>query len=131
MKEAILNKIEKIKKKPEHIRRRYAIICTAISMVFVLIVWAISIRVQTSTMSQTNINQDQLDVLNELGTQKKSLEDTANSIKDMTNQIPESSNSPQIEMPDGQTPKPTDNPQKNIPNEQNPSSNNSQEGFGQ
>jgi hypothetical protein len=95
MKASIIKKIEEIKKKPEHIRKRYAVVCTAIAMFFVLIVWVVSIKVQNSASDKAILNQEQLDVLDELGQQKKSLEDTAGQIKDTVNQMPNPSEMPQ------------------------------------
>ena len=41
---SIYDKIEQIRQKPEHIRVRYVWICVAISMVFVLGIWVLSLN---------------------------------------------------------------------------------------
>ena len=46
----IQEKIEEIKKKPEHIRVRYAWFLTAICMFFVLLIWEVSFRMNMESI---------------------------------------------------------------------------------
>jgi len=75
----LMNKIEKIRKQPENVRRRYAFIWAAISMVFIVIIWFVSLSgAQPPVKEEEKIRQDQL--YQEMGSQKKSLQD---SLKEM------------------------------------------------
>jgi hypothetical protein len=48
----LYEKIEEIRAKPEHVRVRYVWAMVAISMLFVLLIWAFSIGSQSGTKSQ-------------------------------------------------------------------------------
>ena len=53
MARGLWGKIEWIREQPEHIRKRYALLCLAVSMVFILGVWLLSLK-----SSFRNIGQD-------------------------------------------------------------------------
>jgi hypothetical protein len=78
-------KIDEIRQKPERIRKRYAFFCTAVSMVFVLLIWAISLasqRVDTSGLNSIS----QSETWQQFGEQKKSLEDITTKTKNSVQQ---------------------------------------------
>jgi hypothetical protein len=54
----LYEKIEEIRAKPEHIRVRYVWAMVAISMFFVLLIWAFSISSQSGTKSQPSSSND-------------------------------------------------------------------------
>lgn len=41
---ALFEKIEQIRKEPEHIRKRYVIICLSVAMVFIIGIWLLSLK---------------------------------------------------------------------------------------
>lgn len=41
---SFFEKIEKIRREPEHIRKRYVIICLSLTMVFIVGIWFLSLR---------------------------------------------------------------------------------------
>ena len=78
----ILNKIEEIRQKPEYIRRRYAWGLTVFSMLFILLVWFISISSQTQVKKDETLTEEQKAVLEEFQSQKESIKDAAGDLKD-------------------------------------------------
>lgn len=74
------DKIEEIRRKPEHIRIRYVWACVSVSMVFVIAIWIISIAVQNKKSNPSEIIPDQ-QILNQFQDQKKSLEDVTSQMK--------------------------------------------------
>jgi hypothetical protein len=46
----IQEKLEEIKKQPEHIRMRYVIAFVSVSMFFVLVIWAVSLKQKFKTI---------------------------------------------------------------------------------
>lgn len=78
----ILDKIEEIRKKPEHIRLRYAWFFTAISMFMIILIWALSLKSQLPDPNNQPLTQQQENILNEFQDQKKSLKEAADGIKD-------------------------------------------------
>lgn len=77
----ISKKIEEIRRKPEHIRLRYAWLCVGVSMVFILIVWFFSLsagKLERKT-PQTAVEQKQ--IFDQLQEEKKSLEDATRNMK--------------------------------------------------
>jgi hypothetical protein len=75
----LVNKIEKVRQKPEDVRKKYAVLWAGISMIFIVAIWFISMRgAQPPKPDEEKIRQDQL--YQEIGGQKKSLED---SLKEM------------------------------------------------
>jgi uncharacterized protein YlxW (UPF0749 family) len=79
------DKIEEIRKKPEHIRIRYVWMWVGISMVFIIAIWIVSIVAQnrkTETIDNTSNQQ----LLEQFQNQKKSLEDTTKQMKNSLDQ---------------------------------------------
>ncbi len=76
------SKIEEIRRKPEHIRRRYVIILVAICMVFVIIFWIFSLDIN---WRDSRSNQTEDNFINELNDNKQSIKEELgemNEIKD-------------------------------------------------
>lgn len=80
----ISDKIEQIRKKPEHIRIRYVWGCVAASMVLIVVIWFFSI----AAMLKKEMPQNDGDSLNELKTQLSNINQQAPSLKDIGNQLP-------------------------------------------
>ena len=80
MLEGINNKIEEIRKKPEHVRLRYIWILVSVVMVFVIIVWVFSLQESFSQIRASNIPVP--DFKNQLQDAGKSMP----SLKDLMNQ---------------------------------------------
>ncbi len=76
---SIQEKLEEIKKQPEHIRMRYVIGCVVISMIFVFVVWFVSLKqnfehIKESPLMQNATNNNSFDnAVKELKDQKDSL----------------------------------------------------------
>lgn len=70
-------KLEKIRQKPEHIKRRYTYIAVIISMFFILLLWFFSLA---DTIEKADLIRKQ-NVFEESRTQKKSLKDATDDIK--------------------------------------------------
>lgn len=75
---SLQDKIEEIRKKPEHIRLRYVWVLTVISAFFIIIIWILSISFSGKNKTSEPI---QGEVLQELSNQGKSLKDAANGLK--------------------------------------------------
>jgi len=52
---SLQEKIEEIRRKPEHIRLRYAIVCVAAAMVLIIAVWLLSVKQHFSGMSRPEV----------------------------------------------------------------------------
>lgn len=76
----INDKIEEIRRKPEHIRIRYVWMWVAISMVFVIAIWIVSIVAQNKKNSASEMTPDP-QILEQFKDQKKSLEDVTGQMK--------------------------------------------------
>jgi hypothetical protein len=72
----IQDKIEEIRRKPEHIRIRYVWMWVGISMVFIIAIWIISIAAQNKKPDASNQQ-----LMEQFQDQKKSIEDTAGQVK--------------------------------------------------
>ncbi len=74
----IMDKVEEIRKKPEHIRVRYAWFFVAISMIFVITIWifSISASLQEKQDSSAESGSPSSDILNEFEQGKSSFENT-------------------------------------------------------
>lgn len=72
-------KIEEIRRKPEHIRIRYVWMWVGISMVFVLAIWLASLSAQNRKPEISGASSQQL--FEQFQSQKKSIEDTTNQAK--------------------------------------------------
>lgn len=84
-----MERIEKIRKKPEHIRRSYVFFSVAICMFFILLIWFFSFS------DNENIQNNSLEApadlrksFNELNQQKQSTQNTLNDIRKNIEQIP-------------------------------------------
>jgi hypothetical protein len=87
---SIQDKIDHIRQQPEHIRLRWAWGLTAVSMIFIVAIWLYSIRVEVSQMNAPQLTDDQKNILNGFGEQKKSIEDATSQIKGALNNPPAS-----------------------------------------
>ena len=81
----IQDKIEEIRRKPEHIRLRYVWAMTAASALLIIIIWAISFQGRTEEKDNASfpISKEQKDVINQLKEQKKSIQDAAGQMKNV------------------------------------------------
>jgi len=82
----IFNKIDEIRKQPDHIRLRWAWGLTAVGMFFIVIIWMISFSAQISSLKSeekpvNNINNGS--AMQELSAQKKSIEDATSQLKNV------------------------------------------------
>ena len=83
----IQDKIEEIRRKPEHIRLRYVWAMTAASAILIIIIWAVSFQGQPEEKDNASfsISEEQKEVINNLKEQKKSIQDAAGQMKDVLN----------------------------------------------
>jgi hypothetical protein len=79
----LLDKIEEIRNQPEHIRLRWAWGLTVSAMVLIVIIWMISFSAQKSESDEKNLNNNE--IIQELSTQKQSIKDATNQIKNGLN----------------------------------------------
>ncbi|KKP80187.1 MAG: hypothetical protein A2271_03815 [Candidatus Moranbacteria bacterium RIFOXYA12_FULL_35_19] len=80
----IFDKIEEIRRQPEHVRLRWAWGLTAFGMVFILIIWMISFSAQfenTDDLEKENILNSQ--VIEDLSVQKESIQDATKQMKSL------------------------------------------------
>ncbi|MFA4817729.1 MAG: hypothetical protein WC608_03370 [Parcubacteria group bacterium] len=83
---SLQNKIEEIRRKPEHIRLRYVWAMVAISMFFIIIIWFFSLKnSQTQTASPLN-SVDTSAITEQFNTGKQSLENASEGFKNTLNQ---------------------------------------------
>ena len=99
----IQNRLEKIRRQPEHIRLRWAWGLTAVCMVFIIVIWGFSLVKQNSQISMPQLTGDQENTLNALGQQGQSLENSAGQLNGAVRSQPQSqdnaSNSAQLPSP--------------------------------
>lgn len=89
----IFNKIEDIRKQPEHIRIRWVWGLTFASMILVVIIWMLSIAsMRDSSSGQNNSDQGQ-ELFNEFKNQGESIRDASGQIKSILEQGEELQNS--------------------------------------
>lgn len=84
----IFDKIDHIRQKPEHIRVRFVWLCVAISMVFVLIFWVISLKSQPQTTAPDEVITQ--DLKSQLDQQKQTLENIGKGYQNSKAQINDS-----------------------------------------
>lgn len=81
------DKIEEIRQKPEHIRLRYVYALTAVSALFIIIIWFFSIKAR---MAEAPSSTDDGVITHSITEGKKSIEDATlemkNSLKNAQNQ---------------------------------------------
>ena len=75
----IQEKIEEIRRKPEHVREKYVWIAVAISMVIIFITWLISVRANFIRSSQENPNLDIQKSINEISNSTQNREGESSS----------------------------------------------------
>lgn len=79
----LAEKLEEIRKKPEHIRLRYVWFFVSISMAFVLAIWIFSMKAGIKqNAGNGNSLGDLSGVVNQIDQQKDSLQDSLDSMKD-------------------------------------------------
>ncbi|HRY82487.1 MAG TPA: hypothetical protein P5232_02200 [Candidatus Moranbacteria bacterium] len=79
---SIFDKVEEIRKQPEHIRLRWAWGLTAIGMAVIIIIWMISLSAQISSMNEKEVSEKKNKVMvEEFSQQKKSIEDATKQMK--------------------------------------------------
>jgi len=84
-------KIEEIKRKPEHVRLRYVWFFVSVSMVVVISIWILSIKADVgnvnSEISEMRSTNDLDDVSKKIGEQKEMLQSAFESSKEMANDV--------------------------------------------
>lgn len=79
------DKIDEIRRKPEHIRIRYVWMCVAVSMVLIIVIWIISLVAQNKQKNSADaLSKQQL--MEQFKDQKKSIEDVTGQMKDLQGQ---------------------------------------------
>jgi len=81
----LMGKIENIREKPEHIRRRYVLFFVSISMVFIIAIWFVSFGGDAGIVQSSKINQseDLRDITNQFNSQKESMRATVDGVKNV------------------------------------------------
>ena len=77
----LVDKIEEIKRKPEHIRLRYVYFFVAISMIGVLIIWFFSLSNRSNNTANVLPANDLTDITGQFNEQKNSLQSTINDVR--------------------------------------------------
>ena len=116
-------KIEEIKRQPEHIRLRYVWFFVAVSMVAVVAIWILSIKANVGNVSSeiTNMRSasDLNDVSEKVGEQKEMLQSVFENGKEAVNGVAEKTQSPEVSNNNLES-KTADAPEKseisNVPN---------------
>lgn len=78
----IAEKLEEIRKQPEHIRMRYLLACVFVCMVFVFFLWIVSLRQNFENMKNGNgaqkvtVPEDLQKAVKEMEQQSKEIKDT-------------------------------------------------------
>jgi hypothetical protein len=101
----IIEKVEEIRKKPEHIRMRYVWFFVAVSMVFVIALWIISLNVsqKESQFVPTDSNLFNSNIIDQFGEQKKVFDETQKEVKDSLSNLEKAApSSPQSAGQDNQ-----------------------------
>jgi hypothetical protein len=83
------DKIEEIRKKPEHIRLRWAWGLTAVCMLLVIFIWFLSIRSQREIQSEKPLFGEQQNIIDQFNMQKQSIKDTADGMKKVLESQPQ------------------------------------------
>ena len=84
---SIQSKINEIRRKPEHIRIRYAWALAAIGTFFVVIIWFISLNAQRETTQEPVFTDDQFKSLDQLGNQTQSIREQTQQMKNAFDQM--------------------------------------------
>lgn len=81
----IYDKLEEIRKKPEHIRRRYVWAMVTISMFFVVMIWFFSLKSGQTAESTLTQQLDNSGVTEQLNVGKQNFQDIKDSIGGINN----------------------------------------------
>jgi hypothetical protein len=92
---SIQDKINDIRRKPEHIRMRYVLGCTAFSMIFVLAIWVFSL-ISGRSGADNDPDPSQAELFQNLTDQKKSMEAAAGQMKDTLDVVKEKAQQEEI-----------------------------------
>jgi hypothetical protein len=95
----IQNKIDEIRRKPEHIRIRYAWGCAACVTFLVIIIWIVSLTAKNSQDEITNqeiFTQEQMKPIDDLKTSGQDLKNATEKLQDAANSA---QNQPKIGNP--------------------------------
>lgn len=92
----IIDKIEQIRQKPEHIRMRYVWICVLVSMLFVLGIWVISFKAnqQNNQNSAEQVGSDE--IFNQFQEQKESLKNVTEGFQKSLQQSQDANQTPSV-----------------------------------
>ena len=83
----LYDKLEEIRKKPEHIRLRYVWAMVTISMIFILAIWFFSLKSEQASAPSVTDGIGNSEIVNQFNAQKDSLQNTVNGVKNaMQNQ---------------------------------------------
>ncbi|PIP26916.1 MAG: hypothetical protein COX30_04685 [Candidatus Moranbacteria bacterium CG23_combo_of_CG06-09_8_20_14_all_39_10] len=83
----LMEKIEEIRRKPEHIRMRFVWLCVAVSMLFILTIWVFSFQAGDKTETSSLIPTEEINnIADQFNDQKKSLQATFDNTKNAVNQ---------------------------------------------
>jgi hypothetical protein len=86
------NKLDEIRKKPEHIRMRYVWLSVAVVMVFVIIIWIFSLKSSQNNEPLIPTTITNSDVVGQFQEQKDSLKNTVGGVRDVLNSQDSSNN---------------------------------------
>jgi hypothetical protein len=81
----ILEKIEAIRRQPEHVRVRYVWMCVAVSMFIILILWFFSIASMFAE-EKNNPDQQNTGIVPDMQQQLQTIKEQAPSLQDISNQ---------------------------------------------
>jgi hypothetical protein len=83
----LMEKIEDIRKKPEHIRRRYVFFCVCVSAIFILMIWFFSFgNNDIKQVNNIDPSGDLSNIANQFDAQKQSMQATVDNVKSAMNQ---------------------------------------------
>ena len=83
------DKIEEIRRKPEHVRLRYVWVCVAISMVFVVGIWVLSLKNRNYQAQNSGEVAGQASIFDELKKQKETLGQYQQEMNDIKGSVQE------------------------------------------
>jgi predicted PurR-regulated permease PerM len=81
----IQNKIEEIRKKPEHIRLRYVWAMVAISMFFIIIIWFFSLKASQTQTAPVTSGIDTSAITDQLNQGKESIQSAGEGFQNALN----------------------------------------------
>jgi hypothetical protein len=107
------DKIKEIQQKPEHIRLRYVWGCVAISMFFIVVLWVFSMTAGRVSSNESGLSESQ--IMQEFQTQKQSMEEYKNQLKDVQSSFKDLQNQAQ-NQPESQSQDTTNVNNQNLVN---------------